>query len=269
MFRMENICCGYGSKIVINNISLEVEKGELVGIIGPNGSGKTTLLRAMTRVLKLRGGNIFLNEKNIRSMNIKEISRQIAVVSQNAPTNFMTAEEFIFLGRMPHFKSFHFFETKRDKEIVEESMALTGTLEFRDRFLHELSGGERQLIVVARALAQEPRILMLDEPTAYLDITHQIKILDLIKKLNSQLRITVIMVLHDLNLASEYCHKLVLINKGRVHEMGRPEEVLKYRTIEEVYKTLVVVRENPISGKPCVFLVSEEERIAHEKKRAD
>jgi len=255
MFKIENINCAYGSKTVINNVSFKIEEGELVGIIGPNGSGKTTLLRAMTRVLKIHSGNIFFNEKNIWHMNIKELSRRIAVVSQNSPANFITAEEFIFLGRMPHFKAFHFFETKKDKEIVEECMALTDTLRFRDRYLHELSGGEKQLVVIARALAQEPCLLLLDEPTAYLDITHQIKIMDLIKKLNKKLGITVVMVLHDLNLASEYCHKLILISNGRVHKMGKCEEVLEYKTIEDVYKTVVVIKKSPVSLKPYVFMV--------------
>jgi len=156
---------------------------------------------------------------------------------------------------MPHFKAFHFFETKKDREIVEACMTLTDTLRFRDRFLYELSGGERQLVVIARALAQEPRLLLLDEPTAYLDITHQVRILDLIKKLNKNLGITVVMVLHDLNLASEYCHKLVLIKNGCVHKMGKCEEVLEYKTIEDVYETVVVVKKSPVSLKPYVFVV--------------
>ena len=255
MFKIENLSCGYRADIVVNDVSFEVEQGEIIGIIGPNGSGKTTLLRAMTRVLKLHRGNIFFNGKDIWHMDIKELSRQIAVVSQNAPANFMTAEEFIFLGRMPHFKAFHFFETKKDREIVEPCMTLTDTLRFRDRFLYELSGGERQLVVIARALAQEPRLLLLDEPTAYLDITHQVRILDLIKKLNKNLGITVVMVLHDLNLASEYCHKLVLIKNGCVHKMGKCEEVLEYKTIEDVYETVVVVKKSPVSLKPYVFVV--------------
>ncbi|MBU3933980.1 MAG: ABC transporter ATP-binding protein, partial [Candidatus Omnitrophica bacterium] len=126
--------------------------------------------------------------------------------------------------------------------------------------LAEISGGERQLVVIARALTQEPRLLLLDEPTAHLDITHQVGVLDLIKKLNREFGLTVIMVLHDLNLASEYCHRLLLINEGRIHKAGLPEEVLNYQIIEEVYKTVVVVEKNPISSKPYILIVPEEER---------
>ena len=140
------------------------------------------------------------------------------------------------------------------------SMSLTGILKLKKQEMNQISGGERQLVFIARALAQEPRLLLLDEPTTYLDITHQAGILDLIRKLNREFEITVIMVLHDLNLASEYCQRLVLMNTGRIHRIGAPEEVLRYEIIEEVYKTVVVVEKNPISSKPYILIVSEEER---------
>lgn len=260
MLRIKNLTCGYDSRAVLQEINLSLKSGELIGIIGPNGSGKTTLLRAITRVLKPMRGVVLFEGRNIRQMGFKELAKKVAVVSQGSEAKGMTVEEFVLLGRIPYYQRFQFLETKRDMEIAERCMSLTGTCRFKDRLMEEISGGERQLALIARALTQEPELLLLDEPTTHLDITHQVGILDLIKKLNREFGLTVIMVLHDLNLAGEYCDRLVLINAGRIHKDGRPEEVLNYQTIEEVYQTVVVVEKNPISSKPYVLVVSEEER---------
>ncbi len=265
MLEIKNLTCGYDSKFILQDINLKVGDKELVGIIGPNGSGKTTLLRAITRVLKPKKGLILYEGKDIGQMHYKELSKEIAVVSQSFETGFMSVEEFILLGRIPYYKRFQFLETKEDLEIASRCMKLTDTLRFKHKLMQELSGGERQLAHIARALTQEPKLLLLDEPTTHLDISHQVGILDLIKKLNKEFGLTVIMVLHDLNLASEYCQCLILINEGRIHRIGRPDEVLNYQVIEEVYKTVVVVEKNPISSKPYIFLVSEEEKIRREK----
>ena len=255
MLEIKNLICGYNSKFFLQNINFEVTRGELVGIIGPNGSGKTTLLRAITRVLKPKSGEILLEGTNIWQLPLKELAKTTAVVSQSPETGFMSVEEFVLLGRIPHYEGFQFLETKSDLEIAGRCMELTDTFKLKDQPMNQLSGGERQLALVARALTQEPELLLLDEPTAHLDITHQVGILDLIKRLNKELALTVIMVLHDLNLASEYCNRLILINNGQIHKTGRPEEVLTYRIIEEVYKTVVVVEENPISHKPHILIV--------------
>ena len=260
MLEIKNLTCGYHLKSILKGISFRVESKELLGIIGPNGSGKTTLLRAISGLLKPTQGEISLEGDDIRTIGIKELACKIAVVSQNSAPNHMTVEEFVLLGRIPHYQRLQFLETKKDLEIAKRSMDLTDTLKLKGRLMTELSGGERQLVVIARALAQQPRLLLLDEPTTHLDITHQVAILDLIRRLNREFGITVLMVLHDLNLASEYCHRLVLINQGKIHKAGSPEEVMKYRIIEEVYKTVVVVEKNPISSKPYIFIVSEEER---------
>lgn len=260
MLEIKNLTCGYGSKIILKDIEFNVREQGLVGIIGPNGSGKTTLLRAMTRVLKPKTGSVLLNGRDIRQIKFKELARQIAVVPQSFGGVDMNVEEFVLLGRIPHIERLQFFESKKDLQIAERCLSLTDTLKLKDKLISEISGGERQLALIARALTQEPRLLLLDEPTSHLDITHQISILDLIKRLNRELRLTVIMVLHDLNLASEYCRYLVLVNEGRIYQTGPPEAVLNYKTIEEVYKTIVVVEKNPISGKPYILIVSEEER---------
>jgi iron complex transport system ATP-binding protein len=264
VLELRNLTCGYGSKVILKDIVFKVADKELAGVIGPNGSGKTTLLRAVTRVIKPRQGAVLLEGMNIWRMKFKELARKIAVVPQSFEGTDMSVEDFVLLGRIPHLKRLQFFESKDDLEIAERCMKLTDTFKLKDRLMSEMSGGEKQLVLIARALAQEPRLILLDEPTAHLDITHQVGILDLIKKLNRELGLTVIMVLHDLNLASEYCQRLILINEGRIHKTGQPEEVLNYSIIEEVYKTVVVVEKNPISSRPYVLLVSEEER----RKRA-
>ena len=266
MLEIKKITCGYDNKFFLKEISFNLLDKEIVGIIGPNGSGKTTLLRAITKIIKLHKGDIFFRGKNIDEMCFKELAGNIAVVSQFVePVSNITVEEYVLLGRIPYRKPFQFFESKSDEKIVKEAMELTDTLRFKDRFVHQLSGGERQLVSIARAIAQQPKLWLLDEPISHLDISHQVRILDLIKKLNKQTELSVLIVLHDLNLAGEYCDRLVLMNNGCIHKIGVPENVLEYKTIEDVYKTVVVVEKNPISSKPYVFIVSKEAMAARKK----
>lgn len=259
MLEINDLTCGYDS-FSLKDINLKIKTGEIVGVVGPNGSGKTTLLRAISRVLKPKKGKILFDGKDIWNMSSKELAEKMAVVSQSFEIGFITVEDFILLGRIPYFNRFQFIETKMDLEIARKSMQLTDVYKLRDRPIREISGGERQLAVIARALTQEPKLLILDEPTAHLDIAHQVAILDLIKRLNKEQGFTIIMVLHELNLASEYCQRLILINEGSIYKTGSPEDVLTYQIIEEVYKTVVVVNKSPISDKPYVFLVPEEDR---------
>jgi len=261
MLELKSLACGYNLKQpVLQDIEFKVNEKEFVGIIGPNGSGKTTLLRVITRILKPNKGAVFLNGRNIWQMKFRELARYVAVVPQNFGGIDMSVEDFVLLGRIPYLERLQFFESKMDLLIAQRCLSLTDTFKLKEKLMSEISGGERQLVLIARALAQEPKLLLLDEPTAHLDITHQVSILDLIKKLNKELGLTVVMVMHDLNLASEYCQRLVLINEGRIYKTGTPQEVLSYKIIEEVYKTVVVVEKNPVSAKPYVVLVSQEER---------
>ena len=264
MLRINGLGCGYYDRQVLWDINLEVPPKEIMGIIGPNGSGKTTLLRAVSRLLKPKQGSIHLDGKDIWQMKYRELAKRVAVVSQGLPEETLTVEEFVLLGRIPHFEGLQFLETNHDFEVAEGCMALTDVLRLKDRPIGQISGGERQLALIARALTQEPALLLLDEPTTYLDIAHQVGMLDLIKRLNRKLGLTVLMVLHDLNLASEYCDKVALLSNGKIYKQGRPEEVLNYKVIEDVYKTVVVLQKNPVSKKPYILLVSEEER--HKKK---
>jgi len=174
-------------------------------------------------------------------------------------TNFyFTVEEFVLMGRFPHMKRWQ-NPSRSDTDAVERSLGFCDLSGLKSQPINELSGGERQRAMLAQAIAQDSKLLLLDEPTAHLDIGHQCAILDLIRKLNRENGLTVLSVLHDLNLASEYCDRLIMLNKGSIHLSGNPSEVLNYRSIEEVYKTVVVAKDNPVSGKPHIFVVPDDE----------
>lgn len=255
LLKINNVSGGYYKEDIIKGISLDVNQGDFMGIIGPNGSGKTTLLRLITRALRIRGGEIFFKGENIFQMDLKEFCQRIAFVSQDISTDFsFTVNEIVLMGRIPHLKRLQ-FETRKDMEIALEALSLTDTLSFRDKRIDELSAGERQRVTIARALAQEPVLLFLDEPTSHLDIGHQVQILDLLKRLNRKNNLTIVMILHDLNLASAYCNRIALLDKGTIYKQGRPEEVLTYRNIEAVYKTIVLVNNNPVTLRPNIVLV--------------
>ncbi len=256
MLKAENLTAGYGDGFHIRDISLQIGAGDFTGITGPNGSGKTTLLKVFTKVLKPEAGRVLLDSKDIRDIGFREAARKFAVVPQAVEAGFTSVEDYVLMGRIPYYGRFQFFESSRDREIARESMELTGIAGLSEKYMFELSGGERQLAAIARAITQEPEVLFLDEPTSHLDIKHQVEILDLLSHMNSSRGITVACVLHDLNLAGEYCSKIIMMKEGRIRIMGKPEEVLIYKTIEEVYDTVVVVTENPVSGKPYVVPVS-------------
>jgi iron complex transport system ATP-binding protein len=249
---------GYYAEDVIKEISLEINPRDILGVIGPNGSGKTTLLRLATRVLYPRKGQIYFCDKDIAQIPLKVFCRNVAFVSQDIYSAFaFSVLELVLMGRIPHLARLA-RESKKDIEIAEKALLATDSLALRNKRVDELSAGERQRIVIAQALAQEPTLLFLDEPTAHLDIGHQIQILDLLKRLNRKNNLTIAMVLHDLNLASAYCNRVALLNEGVIFKEGDPETVLTYQNIETVYKTVVLVNNNPLTGKPNVVLVPQE-----------
>ncbi len=263
MLEVKNLTCGYASGFALEDINFRLNEKEFLGIVGPNGSGKTTFIRAITKLLPIRKGEIVLDGTNIDKMSLKEIARKIAVVPQSFNMEFdISVEEFIFLGRIPHKGAFQFVEDKKDIEMVTNAMELTEILELKDRTVNSLSGGEIQRVAIARALVQEPQLLLLDEPTSHLDIGHQIKILDLLSNLNKEKMLTIISIFHDLNLASEYCNKLLLLKEGRTYSVGKPEEVLTYQNLEQVYRTPVLVQKNTVSGKPYVLVVPHPEEYS-------
>lgn len=257
-FQITNFSCGYPGKFILEDINFSVAKGDFVGIIGPNGSGKTTLFRGISGELSPLKGKMELNGLDTQKMDLKRRAQNIAIVTQTIEIGSMTVEEYVLMGRIPYHKQFQFFETKEDFAIAEKYMKLTGVDRLKGKYMNALSGGEQQLAGIARALTQEPDLLLLDEPTSHLDITHQVQTLNLIRRLSRELGLTVLMIIHDLNLAGEYCDSLIMMQQGNIRKKGLPTEVLNYKDIEAVYETVVVVRTNPISNKPVVFLVSEE-----------
>lgn len=254
---LNDYSCGYKNSFKLSDISFSVPKGDFAGIVGPNGSGKTTLLKGITGEFKLFGGTISLNNMNMSTMSLMEKARNIAVVSQFSEVADIPVEDYVLMGRLPYRIRWQFFETKKDFDTAEQYMKLTNIHHLRHKLMTQLSGGELQLASIARALTQEPELLLLDEPTSHLDISHQVQILNLIQQLNVELNLTVLMVIHDLNLAGEYCDHLIMMKAGKVYIKGEPQEVLDYNHIEEVYNTVVITQKNPLSGKPVVFLVSD------------
>ncbi len=263
MITVEDCSCGYGKEVVLKDISFEVRRGQFLGLIGPNGSGKTTLIRAMSGLLSPQKGVICLDGKTIADMPRRQLATKVAVVTQSpegaAP---FSVEEFVLLGRVPHWSRFQLLETRKDVGIAERAMSLARVDHLSGRRLEELSGGERQLVHLARALAQEPDLLLLDEPTAHLDIGHQVQIMRLLEELNRE-GLTIVAVLHDLNLASLYCETVVLLSKGRLHSAGHPKEVLSEGIINEVYETSIIVREDPFTSLPLVFPVCQRQDVVH------
>lgn len=254
---IENLKSGYANSFTIDHINFEISKGSFTGIIGPNGSGKTTLFKTITGELTLIDGKIYLNKNRISSMKSKQKAQKIAIVTQNTDTVDIIVEDYVLMGRYPYKGKFQLFDTSEDYKLAHKFMKLTGVLQFKDKLMNELSGGEQQLVAIAKALTQEPELLLLDEPTSHLDISHQMQILNLIQKLNEEYHLTVLMIIHDLNLAAEYCDFLIMMDKGKIYVKGTPEEVLTYTNIEEVYKAIVITQENKITKKPSILLVSD------------
>ena len=258
LLQVENLTCGYGCKEVIKDVSFSVKEGDFTGIIGPNGAGKTTLFRAITGALALKNGSVSYDGVNIKDIAFKKFASQVAVIPQLIEIPFaFTIEEFVFLGRFPHLGRFQ-PAGGIDRDAVDKAIKLADVSGLRDRKMSELSGGERQRAFLAQGFAQEPRVLFLDEPTAHLDIAHQVQIMDILRRLNKETGLTVVIILHDLNLASEYCRQLVMLDNGKIFKKGGPDEVLTYKNIEEVYKTVVLVEKNPITLKPYLLLISQD-----------
>jgi iron complex transport system ATP-binding protein len=258
ILEFKNVSCGYGKKEILKNVSFKIKKGQFIGIIGPNGAGKSTLINTATRIIKSFGGMISVKNKYLQNYGYKELAKIISCVRQENFFSFpYKVKDMVMMGRFPHQSFIEKFPCK-DEEIVNEALIFTDTNYLKKRHMLDLSTGEKQRVMIARALAQQPEILFLDEPTSHLDIGHQVKIFDMLNKLNKQKGLTVFCVLHDLNLASEYCDKLMLLNSGKIIKFDVPNKVIDYNLLEKTYDTLLVVKNNPVSGKPYVVPVSEE-----------
>jgi iron complex transport system ATP-binding protein len=255
MIDLRSVSFRYRQGWVLQDLSFRIERGEFIGVIGPNGSGKSTLLKTLCRLLSPQKGEVLLDLTPLKEMSQREIARKIAVVPQEAYSLFpFRVIEMVLMGRSPYLGHL-MFEGTKDLEIAKRAMDWTETLSIGGRFIDELSGGERKRVFIARALAQEPEVILLDEPTANLDIHHQVDFLNLILSLNREKGLTIVMASHDLNIASEYCDRLILLREGRVYKMGPSREVITRKNIEEVYGCEVWVDENPISGMPRITLL--------------
>jgi iron complex transport system ATP-binding protein len=238
----------------LSGLTFDVVPGEILGVIGPNSAGKTTLIRLLTRVVSPASGVIRLAGRPLADMSRREVARLVAVVPQDlAPAFPFTVEEMVLMGRYPHAPG-RYFEDETDRARAGAAMARTGVLDLAAVPVARLAGGERQRVVLARALAQEPRLLVLDEPTAHLDLKHQAELVALLRGLNRASGLTVLIVTHDLNLASEIAGRMLLLHAGRVERAGTPEAVLDEATLSRVYGCAVVVDKHPITRRPSVHL---------------
>ncbi|MCW4016136.1 MAG: ABC transporter ATP-binding protein [Candidatus Bathyarchaeota archaeon] len=253
---IDGIECSYGSVDVLKDINFNVKSGEFLGILGPNGSGKTTLLKSISRVLKPKKGAILIGTENIYNMKTVDVAKQMAVVPQSTPVSFdFTALEVVLMGRNPHMARFK-MEGKKDLEIAKKSMELTRTWEFADRPVTELSGGEIQRVIIARALTQEPQILLLDEPTTHLDISNQLEIMDLIKHLCETQKLLIVAVFHDFNLAARYCDSIILLKDGKIVAAGKSNDTLTSENVKKVFSVNTIVKNHPITGQLHVIPIS-------------
>jgi iron complex transport system ATP-binding protein len=253
---VNGIECRYGSTKILSNISIDVKPGCFIGILGPNGSGKTTLLKSISRVLKPHGGSILIDKEDIYALKPKQVAQKMAVVPQYNDVGFnFSAIEVVLMGRNPHLGDFQ-MESKKDVDIARNAMELTNTWTLASRPINELSGGEAQRVIIARALAQEPKILLLDEPMSHLDIINQIELMDLVKTLCIKNSLTVLAVIHDLNMASRYCDTILLLKEGTIFALGSVEKVMTPENILKVFGVDSIIRKNPVTNSPYVIPLS-------------
>lgn len=265
MINVQQLTGGYFGQEIIKNVSFEIEKGELFGILGPNGSGKTTLLKMLSGILPFQDGEVLLKGKSIKDYSAKELAKIIAVLPQHSNEAFSyTVKETVSLGRYAHQKGWFQTWSEEDERIVKQAMEQTGVAPFENHYIHELSGGERQRVFLSQALAQEPEILLLDEPTNHLDLSYQKDLLDLLKGWTKDEGLTVISIFHDLNLAGLYCDRLLLLKNGSININHIPNEVLQEERIRKVYNTTIEKQPHPKIAAPQMVMIPKE--FAEEKE---
>lgn len=250
--RADSVVLGYGDRKVISELDLTVPDGKITVIVGPNGCGKSTLLRALARLLRPGSGQVILDGKEIGERPSKQVARMLGLLPQSplAPEGILVSD-LVGRGRHPHQGVFGRW-SQQDHRAVAEALEATSTTELAERSVDELSGGQRQRVWLAMALAQQTDILLLDEPTTYLDVSHQVEVLDLLTDLNQNRGTTIVMVLHDLNLAARYADVLVVMRSGKIAAMGAPQEVMNPQLVENVFGLASLVVPDPVSGSPMV-----------------
>ena len=249
----EALTLAYGDRVIVDDLELHVPPGRITAIVGANGCGKSTLLRALARLISPKAGQVVLDGKALHARPSKEVARTLGLLPQSpiAPEGIAVAD-LVGRGRHPHQKLLARW-SPRDYEVVAQSLSATGTDDLADRSVDELSGGQRQRVWIAMALAQETDILLLDEPTTFLDVAHQVEVLDLLTDLNRDRGTTIVMVLHDMNLAARYADHLFALRAGRVVASGAPGEVMTSDLIREVFDLDALVVPDPVSGAPIVL----------------
>ncbi len=254
---VEAVCLSYGyhRQNILKDISFSVPKKQFFIIIGPNGSGKTTLMKVLAGIEKPDDGNLLICGKPIEKYSRRSLARTVAIAPQMTAMDFpFKVGEVVLMGRSPH-KGLLGFDSTTDLQIARQAMAFTGVEHLEYRKLDQLSGGEQQRVLIARAICQQPEIILLDEPTASLDLTHQVRVMDLMEQLQKEKGMTVIMVSHDINLASMYAQTLLLVNDGKIVSTGPPNRVLTYETLEKTYGCPLLVDQNPLGKFPRITLV--------------
>lgn len=250
---INNLKWSYGEKKILDDISVEIQTSRFTGIIGPNGSGKTTMAKLISKLLPVEKKTLFLDKEDLSQIKIKDLAKSMALVPQSSSVTYdLTVFEVVLLGRTPHLKRFE-QEKKSDYDLVRSVMEETDTWQYKDRMIHQLSGGERQRVIIARALAQEPQVLILDEPVTYLDVHHQLQVMELIKDLSQKRKITIVVILHDLNHALKYCDQVIMLNQGKIYKHGCPSEVVTSQNIKAIYGIDVYMIEHPLSRQPLVI----------------
>ncbi|AMY05551.1 ABC transporter ATP-binding protein [Staphylococcus condimenti] len=248
----QQVTIGYGEHVIVSDLDVEIPDGKVTSIIGPNGCGKSTLLKALSRLLSVKNGKILLDGKNIHTQSTKEIAKKIAILPQSPDVaDGLTAGELVSYGRFPHQKGFGRLSTE-DKEEIDWALKVTGTYDFKHRAINDLSGGQRQRVWIAMALAQKTDIIFLDEPTTYLDISHQLEILELVQELNREHGTTIVMVLHDINQAIRFSDHLIAMKGGDIVSSGETQEVLTKEILEKVFNIDAELSTDPRTGKPML-----------------
>ncbi|MER3124428.1 heme ABC transporter ATP-binding protein [Bacillus pumilus] len=270
MIQVKEVRGGYGEKEVIRGINFEVKQGEFLGILGPNGSGKSTLLKLISGMLAPKSGEVRVSGQLVQSYRPKVLAQKMAVLPQKTDQAFsFTVGETVQFGRYPYQKGWLQSVTQEDMQIVNKVMEQTDVAQFKDQSIHELSGGEQQRVYLAQALAQQPEYLLLDEPTSFLDLAYQKDLLDLIKEETTSSRSTVIGVFHDVNIASLYCDRLLLLDEGKTEMIGQPHHVLTPERINRVYETNVTPLQHPFRPNTQLIIEPAGESLASNEKLAD
>jgi len=253
ILKLDHVHFGYSAGFRISDLTLEVEAGCMIGLVGPNGSGKSTVLRLMSGLLNPDSGQILFDNQPLHLYSRREFARRMAVVSHERTFEFpFTVRDIVRMGRFAHPSA----GESGEAQVIEEALERTGTLGLAERPITQLSSGERQLVLIARAIAQEPRVMLLDEPDAHLDVHHQLRVFRLLRELNQERGITIVLVSHDLSATASFCGTVVLMSRGSIVKAGDPREVIASEILETVYGEKVTVAENPLDGMPLVLVTT-------------